>query len=414
MGLFTILTIILTLTAIFSWLNYRFLRLPDVIGVMTMALLVSILVLVVGSIFPGSIDDICHEVAAFDFSDFLLTYTLGFLIFAGAISSDVRALGKELVPVLVMATVGIVLSTFIIGGLVYGALPLIGLETPFIHCLLFGALISPTDPIAVLAILRQAGVPRNLEADIAGESLLNDGVAVVVFLTIFQIAEMGPSAATPGAVSGLFIREVLGGAALGFALGWIGLRAVRATNLDTLDVLFTIVIVMGATVLAHRFHVSGPLALVVAGLYMNAGLSKARLDKKVREHVLVSWEILDHILNAVLFTLMGLVLLGLSENYTATFFWAGVAAIPIVLAARWLAVSATVPLTKLRHCGANGTVSLLTWGGLRGGISIALALSLKPEMSRNLIAGMTYIVVVFSILVQGLTIRPLVRKHKIA
>jgi CPA1 family monovalent cation:H+ antiporter len=303
-----------------------------------------------------------------------------------------------------------------VGGLIWLALYPLHIEVPFLHCLLFGALISPTDPIAVLAILKQAGVPKNLEADVAGESLLNDGVAVVVFLSIYHLAESGAGGHFgPGDVAMLFVREVIGGTALGMLLGWFGYRALKSAMQPTLDILITLAVVMGGYALAGAFHFSGPLAMVAAGLVMSSALSKDMLNLEEQEHVDIFWESVDEILNAVLFVMVGLVLLNLAEDYQAPFILAGLLAIPVVLVSRLISVGVSVSLTKLR-CGTPGrTITLLTWGGLRGGISIALALSLHSDgMSRELIVYMTYIVVLFSVVFQGLTVGRLVRRLQIA
>lgn len=415
MEIFQLTAGILALTALFSYLNHRWLRLPETVGLMGMGLVGSLVLLVVGFVYPEAVMGFCHRVAAFDFGSFVLEIALGFLVFAGAFSSDSGALARERWPVLVFATVGLLISTFLVGGLVFWVGGLLGLGLPFLHCLLFGALISPTDPIAVLAILRKTAVPASLQADIGGESLLNDGVAVVVFLTLYQMAGgegHGGGEVDAAGIAVLFGREVGGGVLLGLAGGILGRWLVRRVRVDTLDVLFTLTLVMGVYSLADVMHVSGPLALVVVGLMVGSGLRRIRGKKetKVREHVVVFWSAVDEILNAVLFTLMGMVILGISESFRPVYLVAGLCAIPLVLLARAVSVGVTMPLTKLRRGGDfMGTLGLLTWGGLRGGISIALALSLTDEMSREVIVYLTYTVVVFSILVQGLTIGRVVK-----
>jgi CPA1 family monovalent cation:H+ antiporter len=356
-------------------------------------------------------------VAEFDFSFFVLDFALGFLIFVGAFTADSEAMQRDRWPILIFATLGILLSTFIVGGLAFGLVQILGMTSvPFIHCLLFGALISPTDPIAVLAILKETSVPRSLQADIAGESLLNDGVAVVVFLTILQLAggggEQGAAESHGGAlpVVKLFAQEVLGGAALGAIFGWVGIKLVRIAKAPAVDILISLAMVMGCYALSWKLHVSGALAVVVTGIIFGTALRKPGVAAEEREHLDTFWEGIDHILNAVLFTLMGMVLLGLSESFELRYLFAGILAIPAVLLARLISVSLPLPFTKLRYGKPGTTIAMLTWGGLRGGISIALALSLSGELSKDLILHMTYIVVAFSILVQGLTISPLVKK----
>lgn len=415
MNLFTVVAGILCITALLSYLNHKWLRFPETIGVMVMALGLSGVAIAVGTIFPESLEATCRVVEEIDFSSFVLDNALAFLIFAGAFGIDTRVLNRERVPVLVFATFGIVVSTFLVGGLTWLMLHALGMNTPVIHCLLFGALISPTDPIAVLAILKKAGVPKNLEADVAGESLLNDGVAVVIFLTIYHFAEPGGGHFGPGDVASLFGKEVVGGSGLGLLLGWFGYRALKSAMQPTIDVMITLSVVMGGYALAGALHFSGPLTMVAAGLVMSAGLAKNHLGAEEQQHVDIFWESIDEILNAVLFVLMGLVVLSLAEQFQWSYLVAGLLAIPVVLASRVVSVWLSVRMTKLR-CGSPGkTVALLSWGGLRGGISVALALSLASEgMSRELIVYMTYIVVLFSVVGQGLSVGALVRKLGIA
>ncbi len=415
MNLYAIAAVILGISALASVFNTRVLRLPDTIGLMATGLLASLALLTFGTVFPEIIRPLCHQVLEFDFSGFVLDFALGFLIFTGAFTADAEAMERDRWPILTFATVGILLSTFLVGGLTYGIVSILGLNVPFVHCLLFGALISPTDPIAVLAILKETAVPRSLQADIAGESLLNDGVAVVVFLTIMQLAGGGGhgDAETHTSVLSvvtLFGREVLGGAVLGAAFAWLGVRLVRLARVPAVDVLLSLAMVMACYATAVILHVSGALALVVAGVIFGVALRGPKVSAHERQHLEFFWEAIDHILNAVLFTLMGLVLLGLSASFQWTYLIAGIMAVPAVLLARLLSVSLPLPLTKLRCGNVRTTIVLLTWGGLRGGISIALALSLDEPLSRDLILHMTYVVVAASILGQGLTISPLVKK----
>jgi monovalent cation:H+ antiporter, CPA1 family len=417
MEIYSLAAVILAISALASVFNARILKLPETIGLMGTGLIASAAFLLVGFAFPSLAASISHRVAQFDFRFFVLDFALGFLIFAGAFRADATSMNRDRWPILIFATLGILLSTFIVGGLTFGIIQVLGIaEVPFIHCLLFGALISPTDPIAVLAILKDTAVPRSLQADIAGESLLNDGVAVVVFLTILQMAGGGGEYGTPEAHGGvlsvliLFGKEVIGGVLLGALFAWMGTRLVKIVQVQAIDILISLAMVMGCYALAWKIHVSGPLAVVVTGLIFGVALRKPEVDRSERRHLDIFWEGIDHILNAVLFTLMGMVLLGLSETFELQFLFAGLLAIPAVLIARLISVSLPLPLTKLR-CGKPGTtITLLTWGGLRGGISIALALSLDDHLPRDLILHMTYIVVAFSILGQGLTISSLVKK----
>jgi len=421
MTVFSVIAVILSLTALLAWMNHRWLRIPESIGVMAMALALSALLLIFGNVWPVAVKTLCHTVNDFDFSYFVLDVALAFLMFAGAFGIDTRLLARERVPVLLFATVGILLSTLLVGGAVFALLQLIGLPTPFLHCLLFGALISPTDPVAVLAILKKSGVEPELNMDVAGESLLNDGVAVVVFLTLYEFAagmpgESAPSHAGFSGVLTLLSREVLGGVVTGLIIGWLGRRALHGEMPATLDILITLALVVGGYAFAGYLHVSAPLAMVTAGLAMSAGLSKNKSNNsEAIEHVEIFWEALDEIFNAVLFVLLGIVILAIADDFRWAFVAGGALAIPVVLAGRFVSVSLMLPLTKLR-CGDSvpATAGLLTWGGLRGGISVALALSLKPELSRELFVYLTYFVVVFSIVVQGLTVGALARRFGFA
>jgi CPA1 family monovalent cation:H+ antiporter len=413
METYSIIAIILSVAALFAIFNARVLRLPESIGLMGTALLASLAFLGFGLLFPKSIEQVCIAVEAFDFSAFVLDYALGFLIFAGAFFGDTQAMGKNRWPILLFATVGIVISTFIVGALSYYILGALGLPTPFLHCLLFGALISPTDPIAVLSILKTTAVPRSLQADIAGESLLNDGVAVVVFLSLMQIAGGGDGhLADPDAASitVLFAREVFGGLLLGVLGGVIAARALHIARCDTVDILISVAAVMGIYSLAWNLHVSGPLALVATGIIVGTSTRKGGVAKSERRHLDIFWNAVDHLLNALLFTLMGFVLLSLADDFQPIYLVAGLLVIPAVIAARAASLTLTIPFTQLRCGNKKQTLTLLTWGGLRGAISIALALSLAEDMSRELIVYLTYGIVVFSILVQGLTMSKLVRR----
>ena len=419
METYHIAAIVLAVSALFSVFNAKILRLPETIGLMATGLMASFAVLLLGTVAPRLVVGLCHHVATFDFSFFVLNIALGFLIFAGAFSADAEAMARERWPIVVFATVGIFISTFIVGGLTFGLVRLLGIQgVPFIHCLLFGALISPTDPIAVLAILKETSVPRSLQADIAGESLLNDGVAVVIFVTILQIAGGGPGATahdseTPTGVIqvlNLFGREVAGGLVLGALFAWLTIYLIGVVANPSVDILISLAGVMGSYALAAQLQVSGPLALVVVGLVLAKRIRRPDADLSQWLHLDHFWGAVDHIFNAVLFTLMGMVLLGLAEQFDARFLMAGLLAIPVVLLARVISVSLPLPFTKLHRGKPGRAIAILTWGGLRGGISVALALSLHEDLSRALILHLTYAVVVFSILVQGLTISPMVKR----
>lgn len=412
MTAFETIAIVLVITAILSLVNITSLKLPETIGVMALTLILSLTLISLEKFLPAGLSAACERIANFDFSGFVLHIALGFLIFAGAFSSDTSALAKERIPIFIFATLGIVISTVVVGVLTSLMLNFIGLtDVSFLHCLLFGALISPTDPIAVLAILKKAGVSKELNADITGESLLNDGVAVVVFLTLFQLAE-GSESPNGGVIANLLLLEVGGGILFGAALAFLGTFALRITRDPQMDILITLSLVSGGYVAAESLHLSAPLAMVVAGIWLGLSIRKRDGKEEASNHIFIFWESLDFIFNAVLFVLLGVVVVGLSHIFDAKHILAGLFAIGIVLVARIISLALTIPLTPLRNPHPARTLALLSWGGLRGAISVALALSLTADMNRDLFVQMTYVVVVFSVLVQGVSIGTLAKKLK--
>lgn len=409
MSLFAIISILLTLAALFSYINHRWIRLPTTIGLMVIALVMSLLLILIGKIFPGigieeSVRQILTEV---DFSDTLLHGMLSFLLFAGALFVNINDLAKQKWVITLLATTGIVMSTFIVGVLTWSVLGLFGINLPFIYCLIFGALISPTDPIAALGIIKKVGAPKSLETKIVGESLFNDGVGVVIFLILFKLIS-GSHEVTAQSIVGLFVGETLGGAAFGFALGYLGYRMLKSVDNYQVEILITLALVTAGYALAEYIHVSAPIAIVIAGVFLgNKGRTLAMSDK-TREHLDNFWELVDEILNAVLFVLIGLEVLILT--FTQAYLFAGLLMIPLVLFARFVSVGIPISFLKLRRTFSPKVIRILTWGGLRGGISVALALSLPSGPERDIILAMTYMVVVFSIVVQGLTIGKLLPK----
>lgn len=404
-----LIAVLITLTALFSYVNLRFIGLPTTIGVMLIALVVSLGVIAVDAAGLADIHAVARAtVAQIDFNFVLMQGMLSLLLFAGAMHIDLSELAAFKWPIGIMASVGVVASTFLIGGLSYVLLPHVGVELPFIYCLLFGALISPTDPIAVLGILKSANAPKSLEVKIAGESLFNDGVAVVVFLIIAGIAS-GTAEVTAGSITTLLLTEAVGGAVLGLALGWFTFALLRSIDHYEVEVLLTLALVLGGYALAGKLHVSGPIAMVVAGLVIgNHGRAKA-MNEVTRHHVDMFWTMLDELLNALLFVIIGLEVVVLT--FSGAYLMAALLSIPLVIAVRFVCVG--VPVTLLRSTGfefSPHAVKLLTWGGVRGGISVALALSLPPSPERDAIVAITYVIVLFSIAVQGLTIGPLVRR----
>lgn len=404
MELFATVAALLAVAAALAWLNERVIGLPTTIGVMLIALAISVAALVLGSLGVLSIAERARElVAAAALEETLLGGMLSFLLFAAALHVDLGDLLDRWLEVGLFATLGVVVSTALVALAAYAGARFLGLPIGFAYCLVFGAVVAPTDPVAVLGILRQSGVGAGLRALIAGESLFNDGFAVVVFATVAGLAA-GAVQLHAGELALFLAREALGGAALGLALGWIGYLALRSIDSYQIEVLLTLALVAGGYALSSTLHVAGPLAVVVMGLFIGNRGRRLGMSEKTREHLDSFWELLDEVLNAVLFVLIGLELLVIDLNPAALA--AGVASIAATLGARLLAVGGTMRL--LRRPGPL----VATWAGLRGGISVALALSLPAVPERELVLTMTYVVVVFSITVQGLTLKPLAARRR--
>ncbi len=404
---FQVAAILLTLTAALAYVNARVLRLPSAIGLMTTALIASIAGLALDA---TGLTDIGARVTSLleevDLAYALLHGMLGVLLFAGALHVNLGDLREQRAPIAALALVGTTLSTAIVGGVTYAVFAGLGVDLPLIHCLLFGALISPTDPIAVLGILKSAGAPRSVEVTITGESLFNDGVGVVIFLALLTVAAGGEPDAT--ALGRLFAQEALGGAVFGVAIGYVGFLLLRSIDQYSVEILITLAMVFGGYAAAEALHVSAPIAAVTSGLLVgNHGRSLA-MSERTRDHLDTFWELIDESLNAVLFLLIGLEVVHL--EVTTELAIAAAVLIPAVLLARLASVGLpALALPRLRR-DTPGAIAILTWGGLRGGISVALALSLPPGPAREAILVVTYAVVVFSILVQGLTLGRLVRR----
>jgi CPA1 family monovalent cation:H+ antiporter len=405
MTLVETITILVCLSAGFSYLNHRYIKLPVTIGLMAIALAMSLGLLLLGKLGIGIDTEAENFVRGIDFDETLLHGMLSFLLFAGALHVNLDDLLEQKWFIGTLACLGVLVSTAIVGVLVYFLLEWIGYPIPLIACLLFGALISPTDPIAVLSILKKARAPKQLEIKITGESLFNDGVGVAVFLVLLGVSETGR--ATPGAVAVLFLQEAIGGALVGLAVGYGVYRMLKSVDQHHVEILITLALVMGGYALADGLHTSGPIAVVVSGLLIGNHGRHLAMSETTREYLDTFWELIDELLNAILFVLIGLEVLAL--NFESEYLTAGLLAIPLVLLARFVSVSLPVQIFRLFQEFTDRATLILTWGGLRGGISVAMALSLPPSKYRDVIVTMTYIVVVFSILAQGLTIERLVR-----
>lgn len=410
--MFESVSIIFTLSVFFNYINYKWLKLPTTIGLMILSLLLVIPVILSKPIFPDFYMFFCNIILNADFKTLVLNGILSFLLFAGALHVNLGALDKEKKPIFLFATLGVLISTFIVGGLIFGAAQITGLELPFIHALLFGALISPTDPIAVMTILKKVKIAKSLGIKIEGESLFNDGIGVVVFSGIYLVATAVEefSQAEIGAEIGmLLLEEVIGGLVFGLVLGFIGLKCIQSLKENPhLAVMISLAIVIGGYAGSFMLHVSGPLAMVVAGLQIGNKIHIDADKTEVQKALSEFWGILDDVFNGILFVMIGLAIHLLEFNTTHLLL--GISAIIIVLFARFFSVFSSYSLLKREEDSPMKTVVILTWGGLRGGISIALALSLSKALSGDLILNITYVVVFFSILVQGLSIGPLAKK----
>jgi CPA1 family monovalent cation:H+ antiporter len=411
MKLLNIIAILITLSAAFGYVNRRFIRLPTTIGVMLVSMLVSVGVVVLGRFGAMGLGIEQHWLALIkniDFNKTLMVGMLGFLLFAGALHVDLSELLKQKWEVMIFATIGVILSTLLIGTLLYFVAAWLELSLNFIHCLLFGALISPTDPIAVLGILREAGLSKRLETIISGESLFNDGIGVVVFVTLLGAAASEQSLSFYD-ISLFFFWEVVGGALFGLVLGWAGYLALKSIDDYHVEILITLSLVMGGYALATAIGTSGPMTMVIAGLFIgNHGRTFAMSDK-TRQNLGLFWELVDQILNSLLFVLIGLEVLTVQLSWPCLA--AGLIAIPISLFARFASIGIPLFLLTIKKKFSTRALTIMTWGGLRGGIAVALALAIPVRYERDIMITITYIVVVFSILVQGLTIKYLAEQQ---
>ena len=408
------LAILTTITAVLSYVNHRFIKMPTAIGLMVLTMAGAVLLIALKAAGIDIESRVHPFVASIDFEAVLMDSMLGFLLFAGALHIDIDSLLDRKYTIGILATVGVVTSTLLIGGLVYGLSRVMDLEMAWIYCLLFGALISPTDPIAVLAILKKANASHGIKTKLAGESLFNDGVAVILFIALLDIVKtsQGGGHAEGHGVGMLlwhFLKDAGGGVLLGLVSGYLVFLLLKSIDNYQVEVLLTVALVAGGYALAQQLHVSGPLAMVVAGLMIGNHGRQLAMSPQVVERLDTFWEMIDELLNALLFVLIGLEVLILTLN--GRYILAGVIAIPICLAVRFVCVAVPITLLRQKREFSPNSIKILTWAGLRGGIAVALALAIPADdhTPRELILTMTYVVVAFSIVVQGLTVKYLVK-----
>jgi len=415
-------TVLLLLASVFSIINLRVLKLPQTIGLMVLAIGLSITVLVTGLVFPSILNKVTAVIESFDFKILLIDIMLPFLLFAGAISVNVHELVKDKVTILLLATFGVLFSTFAVGTSVYWLIeqPILGLDTlglSYVDCLLFGALIAPTDPIAVLAMVKKMNLSSTTETRIAGESLFNDGIGVVLFLTLLSIKKLGVENVSAESIGSLFATEVFGGIALGALIGYLGLKLVKYIENEyvELEVLITLSLVLLVSIISKQFHFSGVLGVVVMGLFLNQNIDVDKkedgVQKAMGEYVYKFWHLLDETLNAMLFILIGLEIIPIFKNFDSSYLLISLITIALVVVSRGIGVWTPIKFLSFFKTFEKNTALIITWGGLRGGLSIALALNLPDNIGegKNLILFLTYMVVLFTILVQGLTLKKIVK-----
>lgn len=413
MELYYSFSVLIVLASLFAYINYRVLKLPSTIGIMVIAIIVSVILVASGDNFlPKTTNGLIKLVNSLDFTEVLMGAMLNFLLFAGGIHVNIKDLKEQFGPVVIFSTVGVIISTFAVAFGTFYLLPLVGIQMPFIYCLVFGALISPTDPVAVLSILKQANVSKSLETKVAGESLFNDGMAVVVFTVVLQLAIGKEIDLNVENIGLLLLREAGGGLLLGVLLGFSASRAMRVVDDYIISVLVTLSVVMGGYLIAHELHISAPLAMVAAGLFMGNFNMRFKMKSETQDYLIKFWELIDEIMNAVLFLFIGFELLLIKD--LNEYLVAGGICILIVLLARWVAIFVPTKFMAFKYRFSPQTVKVLVWGGIRGGVSIALALSIPVNEYSQIIISITYCVVVFSIIVQGLTIAKVANPKKIA
>lgn len=408
MNIYELIAALITLTAILAFINQKYIKLPSSIGLLLSSMFISFIILILNYYGFTFLTEISAVVNSVDFNNVLMGGMISFMLFAAAIHIPLKDLLPQKGPILVFSTIGVILSTFIIGTLIFYSFPLIGFELPYINCLLFGALISPTDPIAVLGIIKEIKLPRSLEMKISGESLFNDGVAVVVFASLYQIAAFSPGEFSFSTSALMFLREALGGVLFGAAIGYAGYLMLKRINSYKVEVLITLAIVMCGFSIAQFLHISGPLAMVAGGLLVGNLSKKDGWSQQTQEYLEKFWELIDEILNAALFVWIGLEILIIHppENFIII----SIVIILVIVISRWLSIFIPSFIIPFKEKIPQKTVAVMVWAGLRGGLSLAMALSLSSNMSRELFIYLTYIVVIFTIVIQGLTLKRFVLK----
>jgi len=422
MEILELTTLLLILASIFSLINLRILKLPTTIGLMVLAIALSVIVLGIGLVFPSFLEAATSITKKFDFSDLLVDVMLPFLLFAGAISVKVHELLKDRITILFLASFGVIFSTFTVGTGLHWLiqLPFFGLDSlglSYVDCLLFGSLIAPTDPIAVLAMVKKMNLSKITETRIAGESLFNDGIGVVVFLTLLSIKAEGIDNVTIQSVGALFATEVIGGIVLGAVMGFLGMKLVKYIENEhvELEVLITLSLVLLVPVISHIFHFSAVLGVVVMGLFLNQNIDGddkvEGIQKVMGDYVYKFWHLLDETLNAILFILIGLEIIPILQNFDISYLLIVIIIIIVVVVSRGIGVFLPIKILSIKKSFEKNTALIITWGGLRGGLSIALALNLPDSIGqgKDLILILTYGVVLFTILVQGLTLKKIVK-----
>lgn len=409
MELYYSFSVLIVLASLFAYINLRFLKLPSTIGIMLIAIFLSLLIRFVGAnIFPATTLSFFNLISEFDFTEVLMGAMLNFLLFAGAIHVNLSDLREQRFPIFIFSTVSVIISTFVVAFLLYAICLLFNEQVPLIYCMLFGALISPTDPIAVLGILKQTEVPKTLETKITGESLFNDGLAVVLFAVILELTRTSTPDISFSSISWLLVREAFGGLLLGALLGLGASNAIKRIDDYKVSVLITLSVVMGGYLIARSLHISGPLTMVAAGLIIGNYGEQSAMTPETRDYLNKFWELIDEILNAILFLFIGLELLLIPDLITHLLL--GVITIVIVLIARLSSIWIPSTLVPFKNKFLKGALTVMVWGGLRGGVSIALVLSIDNGAYKNLLLEITYFVVVFSIVVQGLTVGKLAKR----